>query len=403
MTISLLESFNNTKLASTMGYCIALAGLGLSAAVIGPTLPVLAERTHSTLQSISLILVVRSAGYLVGSWLAGRWYDRRPGHPLVALGVTGMALGLALTPLLSELWLLAGVMTLIGLIEATIDVGANTLIVWVHGARVGPYLSGLHFAFGVGTFIAPLIVAWAVALGGGINWAYWTLALLALPGALWLVRLPSPVSPVVAQDSPQRQANVWLVAVLVLFFFLYTGGELGFGDWVYTYATSLGLANEIEGAYLTSAFWGAFTVGRLLSIPIAVRFNPRAVLTADIAGSVLSLALILIGRESAPLLWIGTLGLGVSMASVFPTLLSFAERRLHLSGQITGWFFVGASAGVMFWPWLVGQVIEPLGAIPAMLVIGAAIALQAVVLTVLLVSTRTAISERSTPGNGYSR
>jgi fucose permease len=59
--------------------------------------------------------------------------------------------------------------------------------------------------------------------------------------------------------------------------------------------------------------------------------------------------------------WLGTVGLGLSMASIFPTTLSLAERRMTITGQVTGWFFVGASAGGMALPWLIGQLFESVG------------------------------------------
>ena len=49
------------------------------------------------------------------------------------------------------------------------------------------------------------------------------------------------------------------------------------------------------------------------------------------------------------------------MASMFPTMLSYAERRLAISGQITGLFLVASAAGGMTVPWLVGQLFESTG------------------------------------------
>lgn len=63
----------------------------------------------------------------------------------------------------------------------------------------------------------------------------------------------------------------------------------------------------------------------------------------------------------APGLTIGTIGLGLAMASIFPTTLTFAERRMAITSQVTGWFIVGASAGSMFLPWLIGQLFEQSG------------------------------------------
>jgi fucose permease len=49
------------------------------------------------------------------------------------------------------------------------------------------------------------------------------------------------------------------------------------------------------------------------------------------------------------------------MASIFPAALSLAQGRMRITGRVTGWFFVGASAGGMLLPWLIGQFFETVG------------------------------------------
>jgi hypothetical protein len=49
------------------------------------------------------------------------------------------------------------------------------------------------------------------------------------------------------------------------------------------------------------------------------------------------------------------------MASIFPSTLVFAERRLVMTGRVTGWFLGGASVGAMSLPWLMGQLFEWMG------------------------------------------
>jgi fucose permease len=114
-------------------------------------------------------------------------------------------------------------------------------------------------------------------------------------------------------------------------------------------------------AYLTSAFWGALTAGRFLSIPIAGRIRPRVILGASLCGCLISIGLPLLWPGSAALIWLGAIGAGLSMAPIFPTTLALAERRLAITGQITSFFFVGASLGGMFLPWLIGQLFERVG------------------------------------------
>jgi FHS family Na+ dependent glucose MFS transporter 1 len=170
--------------------------------------------------------------------------------------------------------------------------------------------------------------------------------------------------------------------------FLYVGAEVGFGGWVYTYAVRRGLMGAAAAAYLTSAFWGALTLGRLLAIPIAARLSPRAVLLSDLLGCLASVGALLIQPNSAPALWLGTLGLGFSMASVFPTMLSLAERRIDITGGVTGWFFVGSSAGGMTLPWLIGQLFESVGPRVMLIGIGLALVCALLVFTTLILSPK---------------
>ena len=291
-------------------------------------------------------------------------YDRVRGHPLMAAVLFVMAAMAMLTPLIPLLWLLAAILLVLGMAEATVDVGGNTLLVWVHRHKVGPFMNGLHFFFGVGSFLSPIIIAQAVLVGGDITWAYWALAVLILPAAIWLLRWPSPAATVTSQNDAAGdlpRANPLLVALIALFFFLYVGAEVGFGGWVFTYAVTLDMSGETTAAYLTSAFWGALTLGRLLAIPIAARVRPRFILLSDLVGCLASVGVIQLWSGSLTALWVGAFGLGFSMASIFPTIISLAERRMTITGRVTSWFFVGASIGGMSLPWLIGQLFESVG------------------------------------------
>ena len=360
-TTSLPASADDQKIAKTAGYYMAFIALGIVAAVLGPTLTDLAEHTQSTVRDISYLFTARSFGYLVVSLLGGRLYDRIPGHILMVTMLLVMAGTMALMPVVPLLWVLITVLVIMGIGEGMVDVGGNTMLVWVHRDKVEPFMNGLHFFFGAGAFVAPIIIAQAVAMSGDINWAYWSLALLMLPIALWIVRLPSPTPLVVSKEGPAGQVNYLLVGLIVLFFFLYVGAEVAFGGWVFTYVTTLNLTTPTVARYLTSAFWGMLTVGRLVSIPVSVRIRPRYMLLADLLGSLVSVGIIFLWRDSIIAVWLGTLGLGLSMASVFPTTLNLAERRMTITGKVMGWFFVGASTGAMFLPWFVGQLFEPIG------------------------------------------
>lgn len=350
-------------LATTFTYYAAFVGLGLISASLGPTLPALAEQTHTALREISFLFATRATGYLLGSLLGGRLYDRVRGHPVMAVSLLIMGVGMAAAPLLPLLWSLAFVLLVIGVAEGTLDVGGNALLVWVHRAKVGPFMNALHLFFGMGAFLSPIVIAQAMVATGGIRWGYWLLALYTVPVAVWLLRLNSPRHEI-ADTGGERKAvavNWRLTGLVMLFMCIYVGAEVGIGGWLYTYAVEMGLADKTSAAYLTSVYWGAFMLGRIVSIPVAARVRPRIILWVDLIGCVLSIGLLALLPQSRWAIWAGAFGFGLFVASIFPTVITWAERRMRMSGLVTSMFFVGSSVGAIFFPWFIGQLFDAYG------------------------------------------
>jgi FHS family Na+ dependent glucose MFS transporter 1 len=274
-----------------------------------------------------------------------------------------MAASFAIIPLSPNLILLAALAFVLGLSQSFIDVGSNLMVVWAHGQNVGSYMNGLHLSFGVGTLIAPLILAFSLGIDNTILWGFLAMALLSLPASIWLQRLASPVISPSKQESGKLDKH-WLplFILVMLFYFVYIGFEAGFGSWIYTYALELNLATEVTAAYLTSIFWAAFTFGRFLGIPSARRFKPATMLSGGVAVCAIGLILILLVPSSSIVLWVATGLYGLGMSTLFPTLLTLASQTMPLSGKRTSLFFASASAGGMFLPWLIGQLIDSRGA-----------------------------------------
>lgn len=370
------------KMALTAAYYLSIFILGLFSAVGGPALPSLAENTSSTLDQISMFFVLGSLGYLLGSYLGGQAYDRFPGHRLMAFTLLVIAICGIFVPITRQLWLLLLVQFALGLAQATNDVGCNTLLLWVHGIGAGPFINGLHFSFGLGAFMAPLVLAGILSLTSGIQWVFWTFALLSLPVVFWLWTLPEPPAQSDTGENGRVPTPFIPVVLLALAFLLYVGAEVGFGNWLYTYALTLGLGTAITSAYLTSAFWGTFTLGRLLGVWVSTRARAAMILFVDLLGCLASLSVILLWQDSVPALWAGSIGLGLFMASVFPTTLMLAGERMRVTGAMTGWFLVGGGAGGVILPWVIGQAFAGFGAVtmPVLVLVTVAVNLLVIIL-----------------------
>ena len=359
----------------TAAYFITSLSLGLAVSVLGPTLPGLAEQTGVTMSRISYLFTAHSFGYLMGSLLGGRLYDRVPGRPVVVSALFAILIMMVIVPFIPVLYLLIVVLVVVGSAGGMLDVGCNILLVWVHGSRVAPFMNGLHFFFGLGALISPLIVGRVIKSTGGIYWTFWVLALVLIPSVVFLSSISAPQIRIHTRDKESRRGDYFLVGMISFFFFLHVGGEFAFMGWIYSYAVTLGLADKIVAARLNSVFWVSLTIGRLLGIPVAARFKPRYILIYSLAGCVLGPCIILIYSRSAAALWAGTILTGFSMASLFPMTITFSETHLRLSGKITSMFLAGSSIGSMFLPWFIGQFFESTGPRITMVVIMIAYAL----------------------------
>jgi FHS family L-fucose permease-like MFS transporter len=142
--------------------------------------------------------------------------------------------------------------------------------------------------------------------------------------------------------------------------FLYVGAEIGLGSWVSSYAREAADAGIMAAALMTSGYWAALLLGRLVTGRLlAGGHDAAAVLWIAIAGAGLaSVVLALFG---------GTLAIGA--AAAFATGLFFGPiwpvamgigSRLSPGTAPAALVTIGNSGGIVF-PWLQGLVLASAG------------------------------------------
>ncbi len=334
----------------TSTYFAAFFILGATMASLGPTLLYIASNTGTPIASLGLLFTLRSGGYLLGSLLSGRLYDHLPGHRLLGTAILVGGLNLALIPQISSFTVIIVIMLLIGLAESTLDVGSNTQMVWVHGARSGPYLNSMFLFAGIGGMLSPLLLSSISASTG-----YYVMAFISLPIALWTFFTPSP-----ARQTPgeQREGHTLLPIQSIAFClltFIFIGGEVGFSGWIYSYAYELGMGTKQTVGMLTSFYWLGITLGRVTAIFTSSRFKPERIVLANLTGLIVSLGLILLDPSSRTFLWIGSFAFGFFLAPVFPTTFAFLERKTPITGAAAGVLWASGSFGAMIYPWVMGM------------------------------------------------
>ncbi|MDX5433866.1 MAG: MFS transporter [Halomonas sp.] len=374
----------------TLTYFVAFIAIGMCVGLLGPALPHLAVMTGSGMGQIAILFTARALGTMLGSVLSGLLIDRFDGHRVLAAMLLLLAAGLAAVPFSQALALLTAVMFLLGLAEVSVNAGANTLLLWTHGPASPPWISALHFCFGLGNMLVPLVLVAVLHLQLSFAWAFWLVALYVVLLLLPLLRLPSPRPPDMSlgdRTAPPPQDG-WRLAIFLLMFGLYVGMEVTFAGWITAYGVLSGMA-PADAALLVTLFWLTLSAGRLLAIPLVRLLTPWMVLRGCLGlGLVSTLAL---HGQWLPLPLVALL-FGLAASAVFPTLFGLSNQLMPANGRTTGWIFLASGIGGMALPSLTGPLLERAGTAAFPLLLVALIAL--LILGLILLRARVRLAGR---------
>jgi fucose permease len=346
--------------------------LGVATSLLGPSLPGLAGRVRIALPQAGLFFTFLSLGSVTATLVVARWMDRPVRHALVSAGalLAGCALFMVAG---SETFAQAGAsVALIGLAISTAGTAPNAIIAELYRRRAGQMLNALHLSSGAGSFIGPMLIAGSIRLGGSYVEAFRLAgALYLVVGLLWIVsRPPRPQGTAGAVDAGRETRLVTLIP-LFLFAALYMGTEQALGGWLFTYGRETSAALDASAAsLLTSLFWLALVAGRLAAIGILGRVGNRVVLLGGVLVGVAGLAALVLGSLHPPLLWIGTITVGLGLGPLFPTTLALgAELAPGRAGAVSSLVVASGSIGVMVLPYASGGAMTSAGIVGSMAVL----------------------------------
>ena len=146
-------------------YCLCLlytfAVMGLCMGLLGPSLLSFGTQTGSDIGALAYIFTARSVGLfggtIAGGWLIDKFSNR--GHLILAGAVAVLCFVTLIMPFQSSL----AACIVLGLIQGVMfgidDNLSQILLIRHYKDRVGPYMQALHCAFGIGGFLAPLILS----------------------------------------------------------------------------------------------------------------------------------------------------------------------------------------------------------------------------------------------------
>lgn len=316
---------------------IAFISLGLPDGLLGIAWPSIRADFALPLDSLGILLIASTSGYLTSSFSSGRLIGLfGVGKVLAAsCALTGLALvGYTVVPLW---WLLVALGVTVGLGAGAIDAGLNTYVAAHFGEGL---MQWLHACYGVGVTLGPIIMTVGLTAFGAWRVGYSVVGVAQIMVAIaFVITLPmwqrNDRSP--AAESPQRLTDyrtplgetlrrpaVWLS---LLMFYLYVGVEASLGYWTYSLLTEArGMATDVAG-FWAGSYWATFTIGRFM----AGLFTRRWAADTLVRGSLLA------ALAGAGLLWwnpvpasslIGVALIGFAIAPIFPGMVSATPGRV---------------------------------------------------------------------------
>ncbi|MBN2617739.1 MAG: MFS transporter [Spirochaetales bacterium] len=359
---------------------IAFISLGLPDGLLGVAWPGIRETFHVNIDSVGLILIFSTTGYMLSSFFSGFFVKRLGIGKLLAASCFLTSLTM-LTYSLTPYWALFFIIAIMGGFGAgAIDAGINTYIAQNHNERA---MQWLHASFGIGVTTGPIIMTYSIALFGKWQIGYKVVFILQLILAIiFLITQKlwheNKTENSIANEHEHTGAKI--VATIthipsllsMLMFLLYTGFELGLGLWTFTILTkSRGIDPKIAGI-IAGSYWGMFTIGRISAGWYTKKIPLRKIITISLISAITGVVLLLINVN--PILSVIGIGLaGLSIAPIFPGLVSDTKHRVgkeHEANTI-GMQISAAGLGAAIVPSIAGVLARIYGieAIPLFLLI----------------------------------
>lgn len=298
---------------------VVAAGLGLFSigavqAMYGPAFPGLIDRFGVGIERVGATVQLHFAAALVATLASSVLLARFGYRRILTPAATLMCVGLALASLAPSWTLLLVGVTAAGLGFGLLNVGLNLVVARSFAPKAAPILNLLAALFGTGAVVGPLAVG---AADGFLRAPFLGLAVVAAVTAMLVARMTEP--PRAASALGGRfpwAAGAGFVALYVL----YVAVEQGVASWEPAHLEpTLG---PQRAAFATSMFWGALTIGRLVSIPLASRIGPRSLVLGASAAGLAALA----ATHLTPFAPFAYALAGFAFAPVFPTTLAWIER-----------------------------------------------------------------------------
>ena len=288
-----------------------------------------------------------------------------------------------------------------GFVIGSLDTGGNVLCLdtWKGEHDSGPFMHSIHFSFGLGAFLAPLIAenflkeenfienyttqptdlkidgtskqnqSTTEKSEAGIEVLYPIIGAYAIVVSVgYLVFAVESYMNNMNYNKPNKirnqesntQPNSNIVITIILTFLLcYKGTAAMYAMYLATFSvkSNLHLSRQM-GARITAVFWGSFTFMRFAAIFLSVKVSPLGTLAFSFFMSIVGSSLLaMFGDVSSTALIILSAFMGLGTAPIFANCMLWMNQFMTVTNKIGGFMTVAGAIGADVFPLFLGQFI----------------------------------------------
>lgn len=387
--------------------------LGLVGSVMGPTLVHMQHLLDTDLQSLTLTFTYQRIGYLIGVAISGLLFDRLNQEIQFAIVCLIEGVATALAPWMPNLYGYYAVMSVQSLAHGYINTGTQSFMIglWENHKYKRPVIQGGTVMWSLGASICPFIVSpFLVALPsstsqpnsgifnstndsylvlnsstevdpsvvesltdiGNVRYAYFIIGMcIAVISILFFIAFFLQGASCENDGVTITQTKVPLhgdtygfkipmLVMLFLFFVFYIWYEGVPGGLLSAFVIQ-GLQWPVhQGPLITSVYYGAHGLGRVLGIPVSMCLSSGAMLICNLTLTLAAFIVMYLApmADNDVFMWLAAAMAGFAMSTTFACMLLWVSNHMTITGAAGSVFLMGTSVGGMTGAALAGHLFQ---------------------------------------------
>ncbi len=363
---------SNVKKQFIMTYTVFMIN-GMLALSIGSLLPFIRDSKGLTYAFAGLIVSLHSVGNFISSFIAGYLPMYLGRKKSILIFEVCFPLAYLLIYFSDNHLMIALAFILTGIARGASSNFNNTTINNLATGKAWA-INVLHAMFSIGAFLFPLILI-AITKNNDAYWIYALIFMIIMGIFAFIIYAIIPVEDNIASKGNDKKADesnkygffkekIFWICTLILFFYLCA--EQGVIGWMVTYFKDSGFLDATMSQITASVLWIMMLIGRLLVAYASTRFKKENLLLI-MGGGISVFFILLLMARSTPLIVLGIMGFGFSMAGIYPTTVSFSGEIIKKYKVCWSFMLTMASFGSILMPSIVGRIAESAGIISGMI------------------------------------